>query len=221
MSNVRELAGDLHPEGAGALGFVEPGLGRLVFEVCWTPSGHLLRGKLHEAVVELVLPEIGRQTKQLVEAHLDVQLAEAALAWSRAPKPEQRMAVDRARGRLGALRAQAWPRTTLESLPALTVAAVREIALKNHCACCEGRGQVLVGDLLTPCAACNSRGVVPMSDRKRAQAIGKNESVYRRHWRHAYEWLHAHLWDAEQQAARETVAALMEGAAVTQPQSVG
>ena len=208
MANVREIVGDLHPEGAGALGFVPEGLGRLVFEVCWTPAAPLLRSRLHDAVVELVLPEIGRQTRAAIEAQLDLQLATAALAWSRAPTQAQRMEVERAKGRLGAVRALAWPRSTLESLPALTAAVVGEIAGRNHCPSCEGHGHLTVGELVMPCSACNERGVVPVSDRKRAAAIKRDPAEYRRHWRPVYEWLHARLWDAEQQASREAWAAM-------------
>ena len=208
MANVRELVGDLHPEGAGALGFVPPGLGRLVFEVCWTPAAPLLRSRLHDAVVELVLPEIGRQTRAAIEAHLDLQLATAALAWSRAPTQAQQMAVERAKGRLSAVRTLAWPRSTLESLPALTAAVVGEIAGRNHCPSCEGHGHLTVGELVMPCSACNERGVVPVSDRKRASAIKRDPAEYRRHWRPVYEWLLRHLQDAEQQASREAWAAM-------------
>ena len=208
MADIREIVGDLHPEGAGALGFVPEGLGRLVFEVCWTPAAPLLRSKLHDAVVELVLPEIGRQTRALIEASLDLQLASAAMAWSRTPTQAQRMEVERARGRLGAVRALAWPRATLESLPALTAAVVGEIAGRNHCPACEGHGHLTVGELVMPCSACNERGVVPVSDRKRASAIGRDEAAYRRNWRPVYEWLLRHLQDAEQQASRGAWAAL-------------
>ena len=209
MADVREIVGDLHPEGAGALGFVPDGLGRLVFEVCWTPSAPLLRNKLHEAVVGLVLPEIARQTRALVESSLDLQLACAALSWSRSPTQAQRMAVERARGRLAAVRALAWPRATLESLPTLTAAVVGEIAGRSHCQSCEGRGQMTVGELVVPCVDCGERGVVPVSDRKRAAAIGRDPAEYRRHWRPVYEWLLDRLRDAEQQASREVWSALV------------
>lgn len=208
MANVREIVGDLHPEGAGALGFVPEGLGRLVFEVCWTPSAPLLRGRLGEAVVELVLPEIGRQTRALIEASLDLQLASAALAWSRSPTQAQRMAEERARGRLGAVRAMAWPRATLESLPTLTAAVLGEIAGRNHCPSCEGRAELMIGELRVPCTACAGRGVLPVSDRKRALAIGRDEAAYRRSWRPVYEWLLRQLQDAEQQASREAWTAI-------------
>lgn len=212
MADVRELVGDLHPMGAGALAFVEPSLGRLVFETCWSPSGPLLRQKLRDAVVSLVMPEIGRQSRRLTVAHLDLQLAEAALLWSRSATEAQRAEVERCRRRLERARAESWPRSTIESLPTLTDAAIAEIAKRNLCPCCEGHGAVLSGELLMPCANCGQRGVVPISDRKRAANIGRAEPVYRRNWRPVYEWLHGMLWDAEQLAAREFRAALGDAA---------
>ena len=208
MTNIRERVGDMTPEQSGALGFVPDGLGRLVFEVCWTPSAPLLRSRLHEAVVELVLPELARQTRVLVEAHLDLQLAQAALAWSRSPTQAQRMSAERARGRLAAVRAMTWPRTTLESLPALVGAVVAEIAGRNHCPECAGRKEHLVGELVVPCAGCKGQGVLPMSDRSRALAIKRDPAEYRRKWRLAYEWLLDQLREAEAVAARETWTAM-------------
>jgi len=90
---------------------------------------------------------------------------------------------------------------------------IREIATRSHCPQCEGRGQRLVGELLTICDHCSGRGTLSMSDRKRAEAIGLDEAGYRRRWRPVYEWLLIRMQDAEIEAGRCLRAAASRDAA--------
>ncbi|HHW4683369.1 MAG TPA: hypothetical protein ACQGQI_09485, partial [Xylella sp.] len=125
----------------------------------------------------------------------------------------QRAARDRAALRLEQVKAGLWPQTTLEMLPALVAAVVSEMAQPSLCPCCRGRGERRVGALLKVCDTCNGSGVVAMSDCRRAVAIGRDESTYRRAWRDVYEWLLDRMRRAEQQAALELGEALRKDAA--------
>ena len=204
MSDVRELLGRLGPTNirfdvgrgggvaeltnidiAGALGMVPAGLGREVLEAAWCPDvAAMRRHKLRDAVVGLVVPELQRQSRRLCEAHLDLQLAEAALAWSNSATAEQRRHVERARQVLAQVRAETWPTNTVEHLPALARAAVDEIR--------EGGRR---------------------SDRATAIAIGIDPADYPRRWRAVYVWLLQRMIDAEAIAAGQLAAALRRSVA--------
>lgn len=187
---------------AAALGMVPAGLGRELLEACWWPDGAALRRqKLRDAVIALVTPELQRQQRRLAEARTDLGLAEVCIGWGGAATAEQRANRDAAQQRLGRIKAQCWPISTLESLPTLAAAVIGEIAKRPHCAACEGRGQAMVGELLVPCKVCGGAGLGPVSDRRRAAAIGRDEAAYRRTWKPVYEWLLGKMVEAEQDAA--------------------
>ena len=180
---------------------VPAGLGRELLEACWWPDGAALRRhKLRDAVIALVTPELQRQQRRLAEARTDLGLAEVCMGWGGAATAEQRANRDAAQQRLGRVKAQCWPISTLESLPTLAAAVIGEIAKRPHCAACEGRGQGLVGELLAPCKVCGGSGLGPVSDRRRAASIGRDESTYRAKWRGVYEWLLQKMTEAEQEA---------------------
>ncbi|ADV27004.1 hypothetical protein Psesu_1154 [Pseudoxanthomonas suwonensis 11-1] len=231
MANVRELLGRLNQQTirydvgrggiaeltnqdiAAALAFVEPGLGRELLEACWWPDGAALRRKqLRDQVLALVQPELRRQCRALEEARIDVGIAKACIGWGGAATAEQARELERATARLERAAAECWPRTTLESLPTLAQAVIREIAHPNLCSDCEGRGHRVAGELVVACIACSGHGITPMSDRKRAAAIGRDESTYRQTWRGVYQWLLVRMRDAESQAAAQLAAALSRAA---------
>ncbi len=56
-------------------------------------------------------------------------------------------------------------------------------------------------------------GAVPASDRRRAAALGRDESTYRTTWRGLYEWLLERMGVAERQAATQLQEALQTDAA--------
>lgn len=198
---------------AAALGMVPAGLGRELLEACWWPDGAALRRhKLRDAVIALVTPELQRQQRRLAEARTDLGLAEVFIGWGGAATAEQRANRDAAQQRLGRIKAQCWPISTLESLPTLAAAVISEIAKRPHCAACEGRGQAIVGELLVPCKACCGSGLGPVSDRRRAASIGRDEAAYRRTWKPVYEWLLSRMVEAEQEAAWHMWAALSQAA---------
>ncbi|UIT40411.1 hypothetical protein [Xylella fastidiosa] len=189
---------------AHALGLVPAGLGREVLEACWWPDGAALRrGPLRDAAVALVVPEIRRQQQRLLEARTDVGIVKACMGWTRATTSAQQAALRRAQERLDKLKAHLWPQATLEMLPVLVAAVVDELSTPQLCPCCHGRGERRVGALVKVCTACGGSGAVPASDRKRAAAIGRDESTYRTTWRSLYEWLLERMGVAERQAATQ------------------
>ncbi|KIS38451.1 hypothetical protein WJ66_00453 [Stenotrophomonas maltophilia WJ66] len=198
---------------AAALGMVPAGLGRELLEACWWPDGAALRRhKLRDAVIALVTPELQRQQRRLAEARTDLGLAEVCIGWGGSATAEQRANRDAAQQRLGRVKAQCWPISTLESLPTLAAAVIGEIAKRPHCSACEGRGQAMVGELLVPCTVCGGSGLGPVSDRRRAAAIGRDEAAYRRTWKPVYEWLLSKMVEAEQEAAWHMRSALSSAA---------
>lgn len=230
MGNVRELMARLGPSTvkfdtgrggtpdltnqdiAAALGMVPAGLGRELLEACWWPDGGALRRhRLRDAVIALVTPELRRQQRKLADARTELGLAEVCMGWASAVTAEQRAERDRAAYRLGQIKAQCWPISTLEALPTLAAAAIREISHRSNCTACEGRGQALLGELLVPCRLCSGYGVVAVSDRRRAAAIGRDESTYRTKWRTVYEWLLQKMIEAEQEAAWKLTMVLGKG----------
>jgi hypothetical protein len=219
MGNVRELMARLGPSTvkfdtgrggtpdltnqdiAAALGMVPSGLGRELLEACWWPDGAALRRhKLRDAVIALVTPELRRQQRRLADARTELGLAEVCMGWAGAVTAEQRAERDRATHRLGQVKAQCWPISTLESLPSLAGAVINEIATRPHCHGCEGRGETMAGDLRAICKVCSGSGLVAVSDRRRAAAIGRDESTYRAKWRGVYEWLLQQMVESEQEA---------------------
>ncbi|MRU22908.1 hypothetical protein FG476_02030 [Xylella fastidiosa subsp. multiplex] len=199
---------------AHALALTPAGLGREVLEACWWPDGAALRrGPLRDAAVALVVPEIRRQQQRLLEARTDVGIVKACMGWTRATTSAQQAALRRAEERLEEAKAQLWPQATLEMLPVLVAAVVDELSQPRDCPTCHGRGAVRAGALVKVCAACGGSGMLPVSDRRRAAAIGRDEASYRRVWCGVYEWLLNKMRSAERQAARELQEALQREAA--------
>lgn len=231
MGNVRELMARLGPSTvkldtgrggtpdltnqdiAAALGMVPAGLGRELLEACWWPDGAALRRhRLRDAVIALVTPELRRQQRKLADARTELGLAEVCMGWAGAVTAEQRAERDRAAHRLGQIKAQCWPISTLESLPCLAAAAITEMATRPHCPGCEGRGETMSGDLRVVCKVCGGSGLGSISDRRRAAAIGRDESTYRSKWRGVYEWILQQFGEAEQEACWAFHAALGKAA---------
>lgn len=227
MGNARELMARLGPttvkfdigrggkpdltnqDIAAALGMVPAGLGRELLEACWWPDGGALRRhKLRDAVIALVQPELLKQQRRLADARTELGIAQVCMGWAGAVTAAQRAERDRAATKLDQVKSQCWPVSTLESLPTLAAAVIDEIAKCPHCAVCEGRGELDSGDTRVTCKPCEGTGQVAISDRRRAAAIGRDESSYRERWRSVYEWLLDKMLEAEQSAAAQLSRAL-------------
>lgn len=220
MTDVRELLARLNPSNvrldigrggvpsltnqdiAAALAFVPAGVGRELLIACWWPDAAANRSlALRDAIYAHVTPEVVRQTRGLVEARTQLGMVRARAGWMNAPDAETRRDLAAAEAALDSAKVRCWPSTIWEMLPALTRAAINEIARPNHCQSCEGRRDVRAAyGLLVPCTSCGGSGVVPVSDRKRAEAIARDESTYRAKWRPVYEWMLGALRDAECEA---------------------
>lgn len=195
---------------AAALALVPAGVGRELLMACWWPDGAARRSvALRDAVYDHVRPEVMRRTQGVVDARVRLGMVRARAGWSEKLDSETRRELAAAEAALDSAKVRCWPSTTWEMLPALTQAVVCEIAMPNHCPTCRGLRDVRSpAGLLVPCKTCSGNGVVPVSDRKRAEAINRDESTYRVKWRPVYEWLLAELRDAEREAGRRLGEAL-------------
>jgi len=194
---------------AAALAFVPAGLGREVFCALWWPDGaRLSRRDLLGKVTRIVGEEWRRQAQALAEARIDLGIAHAIAGWGHHTSPEQRRNIDAAARALEARKRRCWPDKLPDRLPAILESVLEEIAMPNLCAQCGGRAQAIVGALLVKCSVCDGRGTLPVSDRKRARAIGVDESTYRETWRDCYGWIYRTVADAENEAAKGMASAL-------------
>lgn len=189
-------------EVAGALAMVAPGLGRELLEACWWPESAVAgRERLRDEIIDLVGPELRRQHDALSEARTRLGIANACITWAGSVTAAQRAARDAAARELEYCKDVSWPITTLESLPTLASAVIKELACKSKCRTCDGHGRRQAGKTLLVCPECHGEGVGASSDRKRAAAIGRDESTYRAKWRRVYEWMFDRMDEAERSAA--------------------
>ena len=194
---------------AGALAFVPKGLGRSVLEAVYWPDGACRTNDLRNAVMGLVMPELSRQLYCLQEAELDLQLTQAAVQWSnRGITHEQQKAIERARCNLESVRAKTWPRKTVEHIPIITRAIVREMSGAVKCPSCSGYGEIERNGIQGQCDNCKASGQVFYSDRGRASLINCDHALYLRCWKRVYVWTFDKLLDAKYKAYRHFEAAL-------------
>lgn len=230
MPNARELLARLNPttvkfdigngggppdltaqDIAAALALVKPGLGREVFCALWWPDGaSLSRAKLHQEISRHVWRQIEEQARKVVAARLEVNILQDDIHSRHAVTDECRRALAGAEAKLASAKRACWPQDPL-MVTRVRAAVLEEMGKPNHCGTCGGRGQVLVGEATRVCPTCAGRRLLPVSNRDRARAIGRDESTYRDNWRGMYEWLWHRLTDAEQVAAQEFARALGRG----------
>ncbi|HET6906755.1 MAG TPA: hypothetical protein VFH52_07395 [Rhodanobacteraceae bacterium] len=212
MTNIRKLMARLNPGSAqygmivrggipdlttediaGALGMVPQGLGREILCHIWWPDGaRTTRAELLSALTQAQFDEWSRLADQLRAAQLAEHLAEH----------DGRGSLRRARRDLETARAQMWPAIGPRSrYGAIRLAVLTEMAAPNLCTHCAGRGNLMLETVLVACAHCKGLGRVGISGRKRAAAIGCDESTYREGWQLPYEYLHELCVTAEQDAA--------------------
>ena len=192
---------DIAPDDiAGALGFVEAGIGRELLCHLWWPLGATLSAEhLQREIFLIQHEEFARLERLMVVARLELHLVEtnyqARLLRTRHDEAEIRRcqaARDQARG-------ACWPHQPLV-YARITAAVLNEMAGTTLCKQCRGDG----------CAACDMTGAIAISARQRADAIGRDEAAYRQRWGKVYEFTYRRLRDAEQQAARALRRALRE-----------
>ena len=228
MSDVRKLLARLNPASmqydgarggfggmtaqdiAGALGMVPYGLGREVMCAVWWPDGaRLTHDKLDFAVAQQVRAEMDRRARRQQIARLDLHIAQENAAARNATTDEDRREIARLEKRAAEARALCWPYEA-EMHVRIRRAALDEITRPNHCRACGGHGESTIGALKVGCKACDSHGTVPVSDRARAEKIGRDESNYRRAWRGLYEYVYQLMHEAEAEACRQLRDALRD-----------
>lgn len=232
MTDVRELLARLNPANvkfdtgrgglpeltnqdiAGALAFIPAGLGREVFIACHWPDGaKLSRRRITGMFQQLALTEWRKRINRMTDAKVDHGIAVSIRRWQGAETAEQRAEVRRTQVRIDSARAELWPDSVPEMLPALLHAIVDELACPKNCATCQGRGAVIASELLVACTDCEGTGHSKNSDLWRAKRIGKDSANFRRDWRACYQWLFDRMRDAEAEAAARMAAAVRKEAA--------
>ena len=182
--NVRHDVGagglpDLTPADiAAALAFVPEGLGReMILRVWWPDGAKLTAADLDQLLMEAQLAEWMDRGRAL----LDAQLLEAT-ADTADRKRYARLRMETAKLRM-------WPRIGGGSCyKPIRDAVLSEISAASKCAVCQGRGIVLIDRRVAGCTACEGLGHARVSDRARAEMIGKDQAAYRRHYAKVYEW---------------------------------
>ena len=186
-------APDLTPQDiAAALAMVPPGLGREVLIAVGWPDGARPQEVVRIAS-ELACAELNSQFQAATLAGI----REAIAMWEGGGRRRQVSVPQQSTIRTK------WPRNTAERLPAIVSACLAEIINPHACHACRGRGTVIRMKLVLDCSACGGRGTVPVSDRKRAEAIGIDEATYRRNgWGQPYGWVLGRMLDAYYAAER-------------------
>ncbi|WP_440221854.1 hypothetical protein ACQQ2N_12225 [Dokdonella sp. MW10] len=200
---------DLTPQDvAAAVGMVRDELAREVFCLVWWPAGAALtRGTLLELIAARQRAELERQWKAQQLARLELHIAEENASTRVALTDADRRILSTLRAKLGEAKALCWPDVPA-MYPVLRAAVLEELAAPNHCTTCSGRGDHGDGDLVVKCEDCTGTGIRPVSDRKRAARIGRDESTYRETWKRVFEWTFALVSEAETAGAKAVSAAL-------------
>lgn len=185
---------------AHALATIQNPMGRELFCHLWWPDGAARTfTELHTLLHRLLLNEYAARRQTCEVAELDFHILESTVVrW----KAEDRTALHRAQRRRDQARLQRWP-STFPVYQRVVDAVLDELKAPNHCAVCEGRGIVWEGELQRDCSTCEATGTIPVSDRQRADAMGKRLATYQAAWQRPYEWLHRECWKQEGKAATQ------------------
>jgi hypothetical protein len=192
---------DLSPDViAGALGFVEPGLGREVLCHLWWPLGaRLTQVQLLREIALLQHFEQARLRTQLAAAEDRRQMAELRYYTTRCRSAEDEREVRRATVERDQARELCWSYDP-QVYARIGVAVLNEMAATQLCPACKGDG----------CGHCEHLGVVPVSALQRAAAIGVAETPYRKRWFKVYDFTYIRLREAERKAGNQLRAALRD-----------
>jgi len=225
--NVRELLARLNPKNcrfdigqggmptltdtdiAGALGMVPNGLGRdILIYLHWPEGARIDRKSILRAMAEATRAEMDRRDELVRIARLAYHIERENWAERAHHNEQHRRDMDRARGEHETAKLIAWPHDP-EMHARLRHSVLDEMSAPNHCRECAGRGERVVRmGVRASCPTCGGRGVIPVSDRQRADRLGRDESTYRRAWRSMYDWTWNLLSLEEGRAAEAFAAAL-------------
>lgn len=189
---------------AGALGYVRH-VDRLACEVfcrAWWPDGASLDGgrALRQAFAERLHAEIARRDRALHDARMALLAAQQVRrdhVVARTVTTQHSAEVDHQQSRVDAARRAAWP-SHGQIVDRVLDAAILEICEPNTCPACEGTGEVRLERKVATCGECHGQGVLPVSDRRRAKAVGCSVSTYTTSfWRPMYEFAYNLLAESE------------------------
>lgn len=201
---------DLTPQDiAAALAFVTERLGREVMCHLYWPDGATISvEQLHGLIREATAREMQIRLALLEIARLEMHTAADQWSERRAHTEHDHARMQILRARVAVQREKQFPAEP-EMYPRVRRAVLAELKATHNCPACKGRGHSPgeAADQRT-CADCDGTGRIAVSDRDRAELIGRDESRYRRAWRPLYEWMFNHLAQAEAIAARQFWSAL-------------
>lgn len=194
---------------AAALGFVENNFGReIICHVYWPDGAALAEKELHEMLAFKMRDEMNRLSREAVIAKLDLHIAEENWAAKINHYDCERRELAQLRQRAHATKQAVWP-WNAEIHVKIRDAVFSEIRYPNHCDKCQGKGHFENMDgLVLDCTRCEGHGVVAISDRQRADRIGRDESSYRENWKSVYEFAIGQIRDAEIEAGKQLAFAL-------------
>lgn len=165
---------------AAGIALVPAGLGReLLCRIWWHDGAELSDADLDKLLADAQLTE----WRDRMDALLSAQIA---VAYAEGQSLNQRQ---RAGNMLDAARSRMWPRIGPGSCYAdIRRAVLVELSTRFLCDACHGRGLVMQQAKVVACSTCAGSGRGKVSDRARAEAIGRDESTYRSTWRPVYDW---------------------------------
>ena len=164
---------------AAALAFVPEGLGREMICRVWWPDGAKLTARdLDQLLMEAQLEEWRARGQALLDAQLLEAVADTA--------DKRRYA----KLRMETAKLRMWPRVGGDNscYGPIRRAVLAEISAATKCPACQGRGALLVDRRIATCAGCDGHGHLRVSDRSRAEMIGKDHKAYQRIYSKVYEW---------------------------------
>lgn len=170
---------------AAAIAMVPSGLGRELMCRLWWPEGsQLSKTDIDQLLMEAQLSEWRDRMDGLVMAQLKAECANTEIQ------------MRKARWEIEAAQARAWPRIGPGSCyGAIRAAVLVEMCEAGRCGECSGRGVLMIRGEIAACEGCEGTGRTRLSDRRRAVAIGKDRSSYRKDYAPVYEWLLALCMD--------------------------
>lgn len=197
---------------AAAVGQIPSGIGREVMLTCH-PLGDVPANPRRLAALfnHLVLTEWRKRQHRLIDAKIELGIADSRRRWRQSIIAEQWSALVHLQKQLDHARSMAWPETVPHLLTELREAILEEIRHSQPCLHCHlwvkqppARGK--------SCIYCKGAGQIVHSERWRARMLGKDPSNYRRDWRDCYTWILWHVKQANQSAYETLLAALPQHA---------
>ena len=196
---------------AGALGFVKDKFAREIFlAVRWSDGAEITKQHLQEMLEARMHQEMDRRQRRLQRAKLELHIAQENYSSRRHISSHDRRELARCQQEVELADSERWtahPKSP-KNYAMIPAAVIAEVASRNNCPACAGRGAAWQDELITTCEKCKGSGIAPVSGLSRARSIGVNQSNYHRLWHRPYEWTFALVSDACAEAARQLRAAL-------------